>query len=144
MNEMKTKHTGARNKNLSKRVPLTPTALTAIGYHKQSVYQPNPMSETRIVDDAALKQAVNEILSNVDPEQATFRQIRDKLNNEHNINTDGKKEVILSFIEAFFSGEGEGEGEEEEKEAEEDEQAEDEGTSSSNGATASKQGENPQ
>lgn len=63
------------------------------------------LNESPIVDDAVLKSAVSEILSNIDPEQATFRQIRDKLNTEHNINTDGKKELILTLIEKFFSGE---------------------------------------
>ncbi len=54
--------------------------------------------------DEMLSKAMVDILSTIDPEQATFRQIRDKLINDYHIDTEGKKELILTHIERFFSG----------------------------------------
>ncbi len=54
--------------------------------------------------DEMLRTAVVDILSTLDPSQATYRQIRESLLRDHNINADGKKEIILTFVEQFFSG----------------------------------------
>jgi hypothetical protein len=72
-------------------------------------------------NDAVMSSAVLAILSTINPEEVTFRQIRDKLRSDFNINAEGRKEFVLSVIEKFFSGEADGNSEVSEEEPHEQE-----------------------